>query len=165
MLYPNLFAGVVISSGASFLQAYQMQPLLGNSIRNYYGTIDEIGLANATLTTQAAYDQALASALRKNSSAVDQTRTLETIEIEGADHLDMNVRPWDEDIFTDLYPGVLSWLQTLSRPDGKPMHLQIASLLRCWLQLYCLHTMHRCAPPAYRLPQTLPSNRIAASKP
>ena len=120
MANPNLFAGSIISSGATYLQSYQLQPLLGNSIRNYYGSIDEKGLTNATVNIQAAYDKALFFALQKNNSDILQSRTLETVgPILGADHLDMTFRPWDDDVLADGFPGALAWLQTLSRPEGE----------------------------------------------
>jgi hypothetical protein len=123
--YPNLFAGTVISSGANFRQAYEMGPLLGNSIRNYYGSIDEKGLANATLNTQKEYDDALYQALLKNDTSVLRTRTLETIgPILGADHLDMTFRPYEEDVLTDGSAGALAWLLTQSRPEGKSESVQ-----------------------------------------
>lgn len=55
MEYPDIFAGAILSSGATFAQAYQLEALLGNSIRNYYGADDENGLGNATIATQNAY--------------------------------------------------------------------------------------------------------------
>lgn len=55
MEYPNIFAGAILSSGATFSQSFQLEALLGNSIRNYYGADDENGLGNATLATQNAY--------------------------------------------------------------------------------------------------------------
>lgn len=55
LAHPDIFAGVIISSGATFLQAYQMQPLLGVSIRNYFGDDDESGLSLASNNTQANY--------------------------------------------------------------------------------------------------------------
>lgn len=36
MEYPDIFAGAILSSGATFAQAYQLEALLGISIRNYY---------------------------------------------------------------------------------------------------------------------------------
>lgn len=55
MAYPDIFAGSIISSGATYAQSYQLQDLLGNSIRNYYGGDDESGLGPATVNTQEAY--------------------------------------------------------------------------------------------------------------
>jgi hypothetical protein len=60
---PDIFAASVISSGATFAQPYQLQALLGNTIRNYYGANDENGLSNATLNTQANYVSLLFSSL------------------------------------------------------------------------------------------------------
>lgn len=55
MQYPEIFAGAILSSGATFAPVDQLEALLGNSIRNYYGADDENGLGNATLATQNAY--------------------------------------------------------------------------------------------------------------
>lgn len=120
VMYPDTFAGTIISSGSTFLQQYQMGPLLGQSIRNYYGSVDELGLANASVNTQQAYDAALAKKQASNTSSLLRTRSLETIgPIIGADHLDMTYKPWDEEVLTDGFQGALAWLQTQSRPEGR----------------------------------------------
>lgn len=63
MEYPDIFAGAILSSGATFAQAYQLEALLGIPIRNYYGADDENGLGQATTNTQQAYVSPTTSAL------------------------------------------------------------------------------------------------------
>jgi predicted peptidase len=119
MKYPDIFAGSVISSGATYADASLLKNLLGNSIRNYYGTVDEFGLFNATLDTQQRWNQAAARYIQSNSSSIYRTRVLETVgPIQGADHLVMNERPWDEDVITDGYAGALAWLLGQRRLEG-----------------------------------------------
>lgn len=55
MEYPDIFAGAILSSGATFAQAYQLEALLGIPIRNYYGADDESNLDVATINTQNEY--------------------------------------------------------------------------------------------------------------
>jgi hypothetical protein len=47
------------------------------------------------------------------------TRQLETIgPIPDANHLNMNESPWQEQVDTDGYAGLLSWLITQNKPEG-----------------------------------------------
>lgn len=121
MKYPDIFAGAIISSGATFAQANQLEALLGNTIRNYYGADDENGLGNATLATQDAYESALQLGLRNSPSraGIFNSRQLETIgPIPNANHLNMNEVPWQEQVETDGYAGALSWLMAQTKPEG-----------------------------------------------
>lgn len=63
MEYPDIFAGAILSSGATFAQAYQLEALLGIPIRNYYGADDESNLDVATINTQNEYVSLLFSSL------------------------------------------------------------------------------------------------------
>jgi hypothetical protein len=113
MSYSRAFAGVVISSGATLASPEELSPLVGIPVRNYYGMAD--GLTASSLDTQARYEEAV--------RRVNGTSTLETIAIEGADHLQMTDRPWDVDVLVDGYPGVLSWLldQRRAEPGRVPL--------------------------------------------
>ena len=116
---PDIFAGSIISSGATYADQDTLSILLGNSIRAYYGADDEDGLSNASVATQENWAEANTAEIAQNSSLIYKTRTLETIgPIPDADHLAMTNRPWDDDIETDGFPGALSWLLTQTKPEG-----------------------------------------------
>ena len=55
MAYPDIFAGVIIGSGATYATASQLSSLLGIPIRNFVGSNDEAGLAQATNQTASSY--------------------------------------------------------------------------------------------------------------
>lgn len=55
MAYPDIFAGAILSSGATYAQQDALSDIVGIPIRNFVGTQDEDGLAAATATTMARY--------------------------------------------------------------------------------------------------------------
>ncbi|KAL8277418.1 hypothetical protein RQP46_010140 [Phenoliferia psychrophenolica] len=115
MQNPEIFAGAVISSGSTAASSTQLKALLGIPIRNYYGSEDETGLAERSITTQSNYDVALKTA----PASVNTSNVLETIIVPGANHLAMTYRPWDANTTVDGYPGALSWLLQQQRTsDG-----------------------------------------------
>ena len=66
-------------------------------------------------------ETALQLGLSKNPKLANiyNSRQLETIgPIPGANHLNMNEVPWQEEVVTDGYAGALSWLITQSKPEG-----------------------------------------------
>lgn len=50
-----MFAGAVISSGATYAPQNDLAGLIGIPIRNFYGSEDEDGLESATVNTMARY--------------------------------------------------------------------------------------------------------------
>jgi hypothetical protein len=52
---PNIFAGAILSSGATYAPQSALESIVGIPIRNFVGTQDEDGLAEATTTTMARY--------------------------------------------------------------------------------------------------------------
>jgi len=119
MAYPDIFAGSVISSNPAYGSAKDMEKLLGNSTRTYYGENDHEGTEARAMQAQENWNTAYQKALADNSTSIYFNRTMETIgPIPGADHGDMSQRPWDVDVLTDGYPGALSWLFNQTRPEG-----------------------------------------------
>ena len=52
---PDIFAGAIIGSGATYDSAEQLSTLFGIPIRNYYGADDEAGLEEASEDTNTTY--------------------------------------------------------------------------------------------------------------
>lgn len=55
MAHPNIFAGAILSSGATYAQQDALSDIVGIPIRNFYGSEDEDGLEAATVTTMQRY--------------------------------------------------------------------------------------------------------------
>lgn len=55
MANPNIFAGAILSSGATYATENGLADIVGIPIRNFYGSEDEDGLEAATQTTMTRY--------------------------------------------------------------------------------------------------------------
>jgi hypothetical protein len=55
MQYPDIFAGAILSSGATHAKADAFADIVGIPIRNFVGAADENGLEAATATAMARY--------------------------------------------------------------------------------------------------------------
>lgn len=55
MQYPDIFAGAILSSGATYAKEDAFADIVGIPIRNFVGALDENGLSGATATTMTRY--------------------------------------------------------------------------------------------------------------
>ncbi|KAL7007241.1 hypothetical protein EMMF5_003080 [Cystobasidiomycetes sp. EMM_F5] len=117
MSNPNIFAGAVLASGATYVGPADLSKLVGIPIRNYIGSQDDVGLSQSANLTYASYSKALSSVQSSLPSQIVAS-TLQMLTVPGANHLTMTNRPWDSDVIFDGYPGALSWLLAQHRPQG-----------------------------------------------
>lgn len=55
MSNPNIFAGAVLASGATYVGPADLSKLVGIPIRNYIGSQDDVGLSQSANLTYASY--------------------------------------------------------------------------------------------------------------